>query len=437
MSYITREISGWGNFPKQTAQIYQPSSVKALKEELSKNYSFIPRGMGRSYGDSANSSRVISTSFFKDLISFDKTSGQIVVGSGARIRDILKIIINEGWFLPVSPGTSFVTLGGAIASDVHGKNHHKEGTFGMHVISMKILLGNGNIVNTSPNILPELFYATCGGMGLTGLILEATIQLIPIDSAFIDQKIIKTDSLEETCEAFEKYNHTNYSVAWLDCISNRSAKYRGLVMLGEHAIDNDLNINIKKSFSVPKNFPSSLLNKRTLGIFNSIYYFKSKNLETNKTQLFKYFYALDSIDHWNRFYGKSGLLQYQFVVPEENGVINLKKILNEINSSQATVILAVLKKFGPANKNLLSFPMHGFTLALDFKMSQLTINLLLKLDKIISDMGGRVYLTKDAVMHESTFKSSYPRWKEFEEVRERFGAIGKFSSAQSRRLGLA
>jgi decaprenylphospho-beta-D-ribofuranose 2-oxidase len=430
-------ISGWGNYPQQDAQLLTPSSGVSLNAAVKLEGSLIPRGMGRSYGDSANAPKVLQTSYYDNFLEFDVKTGTLTAEAGITLREILKIIVPRGWFLPATPGTSYVTLGGAIASDVHGKNHHSSGTFGQHVKSISMMLGTGEVVTTSEDENPDLFHATCGGMGLTGVIISATLQLIPIRSSLINQKTIKADCIEAACEAFEDNFTATYSVAWIDCLAKGKSLGRSVLMLGEHAEKGNLELDIKNPVSVPFNSPSVLLNSVTMKTFNGAYWHKAKHNHTHTVPLMSYFYPLDAIGNWNKLYGKSGFLQFQCVIPKDDGIANMRKLLTEIAESGEGSFLAVLKQFGKANNNLLSFPTEGYTLALDFKLTASAITTLRRLEQIVVGVGGRIYLTKDAVMQEVTFKATYPKWEEFESVRERYGAIGKFSSAQSKRLGLA
>jgi len=328
-------------------------------------------------------------------------------------------------------------VGGAIASDVHGKNHHVAGTFGQHVVSITMMLGDGAIVSTSSTELPDLFHATCGGMGLVGVILTASIQLIAVKSAYINQRTIKAGSIEEACEAFETNSSSTYSVAWIDCLSTGKHLGRSVLMVGEHSDSGGLDLAIKAPISIPIHTPAALLNSMTMRAFNGAYWAKASDSKTQTIPLLPYFYPLDAMGEWNKLYGKAGFVQYQFVLPKADGVANMHKVLTQIAQSGAGSFLAVLKQFGPANQNLLSFPIEGYTLALDFKVSPSIIDFLHRLDDLVADMGGRVYLTKDAVMREASFKTTYPQWQEFEAARQNYGAIGKFASNQSKRLGLA
>lgn len=430
-------ISGWGLYPAQEAQVLTPHSRSSCERTLAMYPELIARGMGRSYGDSANAGVVLQTTYCDHFVAFDPVAGILTVETGVQLRDVLKVIVRHGWFLPVTPGTSFVTIGGAIASDVHGKNHHRAGTFGQHVLAMELLLGSGEQVRVSPTELSDLFHATCGGMGLTGIILTATIQLIRIPSAFITQKTIKASSLEEVCAAFEEHQESTYSVAWIDCLASGKNLGRSILMLGEHASHGSLDFMIPEPIGIPIHTPAFLLNGFTMRLFNQAYWMKAREIKAQTIPMQSYFYPLDAIGGWNKLYGKAGFVQYQFVIPKIAGVLGLRAILTKIVQSGQGSFLAVLKQFGDANQNLLSFPLEGYSLALDFKMTAHTIELLHELDDLVVGMGGRIYLTKDAVMREQSFKASYPQWQQFEDVRERYGAIGKFASAQSKRLGLA
>lgn len=430
------KIQGWGRYPIFDARVLVPSSNSECKE-LVKEGSLIPRGLGRSYGDSSFSSLIMVTSKFDHFIDFNHKTGFINCQAGISIHTILDLVVPKGWFMPVTPGSSYVTVGGAIASDVHGKNHHIGGSFSQHVISLDLLLGSGEKVTVTPSGMPDLFRATCGGMGLTGIILSATFQLIPIQSSSISQTTLRANSLEEVCELFEGNANSTYSVAWIDCLAKGRQMGRSLLMLGEHSVNGGLELGGQPKKSLPIDMPDWVLNPYSIKAFNFFYFHKS--IFSDKTidlSYQPYFYPLDSINNWNRLYGKNGFIQYQFVVPKAVGVKGLKRILDVISKSDKGSFLAVLKVFGKGNDNYLSFPIEGYSLALDFKMESGIVELVKRLDSMVLEMGGRVYLTKDALMSEQMFKSTYPQWQIFEEVRAKYGAIGRFASNQSRRLGL-
>ena len=431
------KINGWGRYPSVDADIFLPQNFADIAQFMQTSATCIPRGLGRSYGDSANHSTVIQSSYLDHYLAFDRITGILTCEAGVSIRTILDMVVPLGWFLPVTSGTSYVTMGGAIASDIHGKNHHSSGTFSEHVLSFDLMLASGEMVTVSRQHLPELFHATCGGMGLTGMILSVTLQLKSIGSSYILQDTYRFSSLEEVCEQFEMNQAATYSVAWIDCLAKGKQLGRSLLMLGEHSQDGTLELGKKKSQNLPIDLPQSLLNHYSIKAFNSLYYHRV--FSKTKTEIISfepYFYPLDAIGNWNRLYGKAGFVQYQFVLPKAVGIRGLKKILEVIVSSEKGSFLAVLKAFGTGNQNFLSFPVEGYTLALDFKMTEETVQLIKLLDSMVVEMGGRIYLTKDALMTEASFKKTYPQWERFEEVRAKFGAIGKFASSQSKRLGL-
>ena len=429
------QIQGWGNYPTIDAEVLKPTSLNGCKNAIENNL-LIARGMGRCYGDSANAKHVLQTTYLDHYLHFDAKLGLVTCEAGVTLRELLKLIIPKGWFLPVTPGTSFVTIGGAVASDVHGKNHHIAGTFCQYVNSLTMLLGSGEIVTTSSVDKPDLFHATCGGMGLTGVIVSATIQLKPIRSSNIKQTTLKADCLEAIYEQFEVHQQSTYSVAWIDCLERGNRLGRSILMLGEHDNDDQLEAKMRQTITVPFYMPSQLLNRWTVKAFNFLYFAKTSHQSTAILQFQSYFYPLDQINDWNKLYGRNGFIQYQFVLPKAAGVKEMRKILSKISESGAGSFLAVLKMFGRQNQNLLSFPIEGYTLALDFKMNTETAVLIKELDAMVADLGGRIYLTKDALMSEQTFKDTYPKWEQFEKIKEKYGAIGHFASAQSKRLGL-
>lgn len=428
-------LHGWGGYPFIEADVITPTTRSECQKPVQDN-TLIARGMGRSYGDSANAPTVLQTTCLDHYIDFDQTIGLLTCEAGITIRDLLPLIVPQSWFVPVTPGTSYVTIGGAIASDVHGKNHHGAGTFGQHVRAITVLLGTGEVVSASRTERPDLFHATCGGMGLTGVILSATIQLVPILSSNIRQCTLKANCLEDACEQFEANAAATYSVAWIDCVARGNALGRSVLMLGEHADDGQLNFTVKNPVTMPIHSPAALLNHWSVSAFNALYYSKAKDQHCATIPLRPFFYPLDSIGQWNRLYGKPGFIQYQCVLPKADGVLNMRALLTKIAESGAGSFLAVLKQFGAQNENLLTFPMAGYTLALDFKLTDQIKKLAVELDAMLIAMGGRLYLSKDALMSEASFKAMYPRWQKFETVRAKYGAVGKFASAQSKRLGL-
>lgn len=438
------KLSGWGRFPQiesNTIPLHFSHQV-ANYLTLHPQQALITHGLGRSYGDSALADTTLQTRNLDQFIHFDPQTGVLCCASGMSLAQILHTFVPQGWFLPVTPGTQFVTIGGAIASDVHGKNHHVDGSFSHHVLNLTLCLASGEVVTCSHNENRELFLATCGGMGLTGIILSATIQLIRIETAFIDETTWKCQNLEETLEQFETHADTTYSVAWIDCLTKGKQLGRSLLMLGEHATAEQCKDSLartsKKALNIPFNMPSMLLNSLSVKAFNTLYYHKTRQQQSQRFgHYLPYFYPLDAIHNWNRLYGKQGFTQYQFVIPKSAGLEALSTILNRIVDSKRGSFLAVLKAFGKGNDNYLSFPMEGYTLAVDFKIDNTLFSFLDELDRVVLDYGGRLYLAKDARMSEEMFKSSYPQWEQFQTIREQYGAIERFQSLQSQRLGLS
>lgn len=438
------KLSGWGRFPVADVKYRKLSSVNNFTLTIDSGSSFIARGMGRSYGDSALADQVLSTQSLDHFIHFNSESGVLECEAGITLDQILKLVVPQGWFLPVTPGTKFVSVGGAIASDVHGKNHHYHGTFSRFVKSFALLTADAERLNVTDSD-SELFKATCGGMGLTGLILKATIQLVPIETAYISQTTLRSKSLEETLELFEKHSDSTYSVAWIDCLAKGSSLGRSLIMLGEHLKLNDAHaqsiqpdvfkVHADPKLTVPFVTPGVLVNPWSMKLFNELYYHKPTKLGLSQIVHYDpYFYPLDAINNWNRLYGKEGFVQYQFVVPKSVGVVGLRKVIRAISDSKRGSFLAVLKEFGEANENYLSFPMTGYTLALDFKVEEGLWPLLESLDQMVVELGGRTYLAKDSRMNADTFHKMYAEG--IEQIKSVLPEQTNFRSHQSIRLGI-
>lgn len=423
-------LHGWGRYPKQEARLWQPHT-------LPQQTAAIARGMGRSYGDSALASNIVTTRFLDFLLEFDPMHGTLRCEAGVTLATLLDVFVPRGWFLPVTPGTQYVTVGGAIASDVHGKNHHVHGCFSEYVENIELRLADGSRLLCSRQQYADLFHATCGGMGLTGLILSATLKLRRIQTTQMIQTTYKTAHLSETLACFAEHHQATYSVAWIDCLSTGKSLGRSLIMLGEHAQEGELRNHAMPQLSIPMLLPHQLLNRYTTRVFNSLYYHRTRRSPYQQTVNYQsFFYPLDRIRHWNRLYGRNGFLQYQCVIPYSNGLEGLQQILQCIAQSERGSFLAVLKALGSQNANLLSFPLAGYTLALDFKYTSALLPFLERLDALLLELGGRLYLTKDARMSPNTFRRSYPTWEHFQQVRAAYGAIGHFVSRQSQRLGL-
>jgi FAD/FMN-containing dehydrogenase len=440
------KLSGWGRYPVLEARTHRPRSMDALRDLALSEPSLIARGNGRAYGDSAiNTSATIETRHLNRMINFDSKTGQLVAEAGVLLGDIISSFLPCGWFPMVTPGTKFVTLGGAIAADVHGKNHHKDGSFRACVDWIDVMGPNGEIRRCSRQDDTILFDHTLGGMGLTGIILRAAIRLRPVETAWIRQRTIATPNLKATMAAFEAAQDATYSVAWIDCLGTGGNLGRSLVMLGGHAPRSDLSleqvqapfrIKPKRKLTVPVDFPAFTLNSLTVRAFNALYY--GAGARKTGEQLVdwdSYFYPLDAILGWNRIYGRKGFAQFQCALPLDRSEAGLTALLAEIAKAGSGSFLAVLKRFGKQD-SAFSFPMEGYTLALDFPINAKTLALLERLDQITLDQGGRFYLAKDSRMSSATLRASDPRAADFHAHRDSQGFTSRFRSAQSERLVL-
>lgn len=430
-------VLSWGMYPNIKNHLFSFTNAVHLKKIIDKHNNLIPYGNGRSYGDSALNDKIISVKQNNYFLDFDEKNGLLHVQSGVLLSEILEIFISKGWFLKITPGTKLITIGGAIASDVHGKNHHIEGCFSECVQEFNIMTANGEIVRCSRDLTPELFKATCGGMGLTGVILDAKIYLKKIHSQYINQITIKTKNLKETFNAFEEYQDKPYSVAWIDCLAKGDNIGKCLLMVGDFSDDGNLNYKLKKQKTIPFNFPSFALNTWSVKAFNWLYYNKTKEqISKQKVDIDTFFYPLDAIDKWNRIYGKNGFTQYQFILPKETSYEGLDEILRAISNSGKGSFLAVLKLYGKANDNWLSFPIEGYSLALDFKIEKGLFELLNILDEIVVKHKGKIYLTKDVRVSKETFEKGYPKINIFRHYRKENKMDSKFQSLQSKRVGI-
>ncbi len=425
----------WGRYPKllpadviKINWLVQIPDISSIKDKV------LAYGLGRSYGDSClNEDGVLLViAGLNRFISINFEDGIIEAEAGVTLADILKIAVPAGWFLSVTPGTKFVTLGGAVANDVHGKNHHVAGTFGNHVLSFELLRSDGTVMTCSPEENSEMFAATIGGLGLTGLITKVKIKLQRAASPFLDVDYIKFDNVDEFFEINEANDSKNdFTVSWVDCTSTDSRLGRGIYSGGNFTAEPDKEVKIKdKSPDFP--FDYSFINPLTVRLFNILYYNKQINKKTRqKVHYEPFFYPLDAVEHWNRAYGKDGFLQYQFVVPHTNGKEAVKDILGNVSKSGLSSFLTVLKTFGEVKSpGMLSFPQPGITMAIDFRMTgDFTLKELNKLDDIVRANGGRLYPAKDARMSGEDFRRFYPEWEKFIEFID-----PKFSSSFWRRV---
>lgn len=441
---MKKDIANWGNYPVRESDEQRFNFLNQLKKLVREKDGFIPRGNGRCYGDASIAPTTISTLRYDKILAFDTVTGVFECESGLTLDRILTVIVPRGWFLPVTPGTKYITVGGAVGSDVHGKNHHVDGSFSNHIISMNVLLADGRMLTCSKEQHPDLFEATCGGMGLTGIVTTVKFSLKKIETAYIRQKQIKADNLDEILRLFEEYKHYTYSMAWIDCLTKGENFGRSILTVGEHATLEELsqeqaraplNPPPKKQITFPFSLPWWVLNSFTIKAFNFLYYGKNFKKEINNIVTYEpFFYPLDAILHWNRGYGKRGFVQYQFVLPLE-AKAGLVEILTRISDKKMGSFLVVLKVFGEQN-DMISFPFEGYTLAMDFPIRKGLFEFLDELDQIVLHYKGRLYMSKDARMKPDMLEKGYPRLQEFKDIIRKYNPDFKIRSEQSARLEL-
>jgi FAD/FMN-containing dehydrogenase len=416
----TRErVLSWGRYPRtEHRQVYKPAWNDQVPEILKAALpaSLLPFGLGRSYGDSClNAGRdLIDCHRLNRILGFDESTGVVRCESGVSLSDILRVFLPKGWFLPVTPGTSFVTVGGAIANDVHGKNHHCSGTFGAHVHQIALYRSDKGLVFCSSRENPEMLRATIGGLGLTGVIAWADIQLKRVDGPWIDSESIPFHGLKTFLDlSHESNDRFEYTVAWLDCFAGRNV--RGIFFRGNHAANYRKNFHPKRGPKLPFELPSWILNRFSVRAFNAAYYaFHVAKKSRAIVGYDPFFYPLDSIQQWNLLYGRQGFLQYQCVIPESN-LEAFEELLDRIARSGLGSFFVVLKQFGSAPPaGMLSFPRPGLTITLDFAMrGERTLGLLRSLDEVVQKSGGALYPAKDARMSPALFETSFPNWRDF------------------------
>jgi len=442
-------LTGWGRTAPSMATVLQPRDAEAAIDAVRApgdrpHLAF--RGLARSYGDAAQSAggTVIETTAMTAVPAFDRTTGIIRTEAGLSIDALLRRTVPAGWFIPVTPGTRMVTLGGAVAADVHGKNHHREGSLSRHVLALTLVTPDGTVHELGPE--DELFDATAGGMGLTGLVTHVTLQLLPVRTAYLAVETARAPNLAALMSLLETHDAQHrYSVAWIDCLAGGSALGRGVITSGDHAepsalrgsaADDPLAFAPQVRLRAPDLVPSSLLNRASVRAFNELWFRRAPvGPRADIQHMTTFFHPLDGVADWNRIYGARGFVQYQYVVPfgAEDVVQRSVRLLADAGAAS---FLAVLKRFGAAAPGHLSFPMPGWTLALDLPVRRDLGELLAKLDRMVQDAGGRLYLAKDARMPRWLLESGYPQLDAFRSLRARIDPEGRLATDLSRRLAL-
>ena len=417
---VSQSVSSWGNLVRSSSEVYGLRSRYDALPAIPVGSTILPHGNGRSYGDSCLNpgGALLLTRSLDRFIAFDRDAGLLTCEAGVLLADILQLTVPAGWFLAVLPGTSAVTVGGAIANDVHGKNHHRAGTFGRHVRELELLRSDGQRRICSPETHADWFGATIGGLGLTGLITCAQLQLRRTPGTGMDLEVIRFANLDEFFRLSEVSDQNfEYTVAWVDCLSRGKSLGRGLLQRANHsASPMEHSKQRMRHLAVPFTAPFSLVNSATLRLFNFLYYHRPGATGRRREAFPSFFFPLDSVANWNRLYGPRGFFQYQCVIPAQAGPEMTARLLERIARSGQGSFLAVLKQFGSLNSpGMMSFPRCGVTLALDFPNTGARIERLFKeLDEIVVTAGGRLYPAKDARMPAELFRNTYPRWGEFE-----------------------
>ena len=466
MSVVPRSrrqlLTGWGRTAPSSAAVVHavhPEMVDRAMESARSEVrtggagrGLIARGLGRSYGDAAQNAggTVVDATWLDAIHEADLDRGLVRVGGGVSLQALMERFVPLGWFVPVTPGTRLVTVGGAIAADIHGKNHHRDGSFCSHVVRMTLVTPTGTF-DVSADSDPDLFWATAGGMGLTGVIVDATLQLIPVETSYL---LVDTERARDLDDVMDKMltgdDGYHYSVAWIDCQATGNRLGRSVLTRGDHARLDQLPAGLRRTpdrarafaprtlAAVPVTPPSGLLNPLTVAAFNELWFRKAPQRQLAKPHhMASFFHPLDGVASWNRLYGSRGFLQYQFVVGDHEGE-TVRRVIEGLTRLKLASFLAVLKRFGPGDPGPLSFPMPGWTLALDLPVGHPQLDSLLdRLDEQVLAAGGRVYLAKDSRVSPHTFALMYPKLADWKAVRARIDPDGVLRSDLGRRLGLS
>ncbi|CAL9462035.1 FAD-binding oxidoreductase [Streptomyces cellulosae] len=445
----TVSVTGWGRTAPSSARLVRPRTFEeaALAVRGCGARGGIARGLGRAYGDAAQNAggEVFDMTGLDRIHTIDADGGTVLCDAGVSLHRLMEVLLPLGWFVPVTPGTRYVTVGGAIGADIHGKNHHVSGSFSRHVLSFELLTADGQVRTVVPGT--PLFEATAGGMGLTGVILTATVRLQPVRTTWMSVDTERASDLDDLMARLADTDHRyRYSVAWIDLLARGRATGRAVLTRGDHAPlealphaarREPLSFRTSRLPAAPSFVPEGLLSRTTVGLFNELWFRKAPRARTGELQRIPaFFHPLDGVPHWNRIYGRGGFVQYQFVVGHGRED-TLRRIVRRISQRRCPSFLAVLKRFGDADPGWLSFPVPGWTLALDIPASLPGLGAFLdELDEEVAAAGGRVYLAKDSRLRPDLLAAMYPRLDDFRALRAELDPRGVFTSDLSRRLCL-
>jgi decaprenylphospho-beta-D-ribofuranose 2-oxidase len=448
MSADRAALSGWGRTATTVATVAEPRDPDAVVAAVvgAPARGVVARGLGRSYGDPAQNAGglVVRTTGLHRLLAFDPATGVVTAEAGLSLGELARLVLPHGWYVPVTPGTRHVTLGGAVAADVHGKNHHRDGSIGRYVEGLTLVTADGDVRRLSADTDPELFWGTVGGMGLTGLVLDVTLRLLRVESSWMTVDTTRAPDLDSVLATLADADTHRYSVAWLDVLATGRHAGRGVVTAGEHAPADALPPRHRRDplayhpsslVTAPPWAPPGLLNRWTIAAFNEAWYRKAPARRAGQVMpLTPFFHPLDGVEGWNTAYGPHGFVQHQCVVPDD---ATLRALLDRLRAGRAPSLLTVLKRFGAGTPGPLSFPRAGWTLAVDVPTATPGLAALLDdLDQLVADAGGSVYLAKDARTRPQLLPAFYPRLDAWHELRERVDPSRRFVSDQSRRLSL-
>ena len=433
-------LGGWGRAPMAPVAAFRPERLSELGAALVASAGgggLLARGGGRSYGDQAlnRDGHVLLTERLDRVLGFDPVTGVLVAEPGLTFRELLRLFLPRGWLAPASPGTAFATLGGAVANDVHGKNHDRSGGFGDHVLWLDLVLADGSQRRVSQDSDPALFHATIGGMGLTGIISALAVRLMAVPSNAVDVRVQRVADLDAFMAALaDARAQSFYSVGWIDALARGRTLGRGILETAEPAPEG-VAAAAKAARRVPLDFPGFALNRWSVRAFNAAYFHRVSTAgATRREPVEKFLYPLDSLTDWNRIYGKRGFHQFQCVIPDDAAARGIAQLLEAVARAGAASFLAVLKTLGSEGRGLLSFPLRGYTLALDLPRRARTAELFARLETITLDHGGRIYLAKDALLSAAGFQRMYPKLGEFRRVLDEVDPHNRFSSDMARRL---